>query len=34
MCQLDPPFKAKDMNTLYKNVINGKFAPISPIYSS
>ena len=34
MAQLDPPFRGSDMKALYKNVIAGKFQPISPIYSA
>lgn len=34
MCQLEPPFKAKDMGLLFKNVTGGKYQPISPIYSA
>ena len=33
MCTLKPPFRANDMNGLYKKVLKGSFAPIGPKYS-
>ena len=30
MCTLKPPFRANDMNGLYKRVLKGSFAPIDP----
>ena len=33
MCTLKPPFRANDMNGLYKKVLKGSFGPIGPKYS-
>ena len=33
MCTLKPPFKANDMNGLYKKVLKGHFEPIKKVYS-
>jgi NIMA (never in mitosis gene a)-related kinase len=33
MCTLKPPFRASDMNGLYKKVLKGVFAPIKSSYS-
>jgi hypothetical protein len=33
MITLNPPFKAADMNGLYKRIISGKYAPIPSTYS-
>lgn len=33
MITLEPPFKASDMNGLYKKVTSGKFTPIPSTYS-
>jgi len=33
MCTLKPPFRANDMNGLYKKVLQGKFPPIGSKYS-
>lgn len=29
MCTLKPPFRAADMNTLYKRVLKGQYNPIN-----
>ena len=34
LCTLYPPFKGKDMNGLYRNVIRGKYEPINNKYYS
>ncbi|CAK69897.1 unnamed protein product (macronuclear) [Paramecium tetraurelia] len=33
MCALKPPFRAKDMDSLYKSVLRGQYQPIPVIYS-
>ena len=33
MTTLKPPFRAQDMNGLYKKVLQGKYQPIGPNYS-
>lgn len=33
MCTLKPPFRANDMNGLYKRVLKGAYAPIKETYS-
>ena len=34
MCALKPPFRANDMNGLYKRVLKGAYPPIDRGYSS
>jgi len=34
MCALKPPFRANDMNGLYKRVLKGAYPPIDRTYSS
>ena len=34
MCALKPPFRANDMNGLYKRVLKGQYPPIDKSYSS
>ena len=33
MITLNPPFKAQDMNGLYRRITGGKYAPIPSMYS-
>ena len=33
MCALDPPFRADDMNGLFKRVLKGQYPPIPSHYS-
>ena len=34
MCALKPPFRANDMNGLYKRVLKGSYPPIDPKHYS
>ena len=33
MAALEPPFRAKDMDQLYKKVLSGQYPPIPSVYS-